>query len=370
MVFLDWCAPLHAEHKLETGARAGTCSHVLLGASSLDGNMREQLGNIHVRALTAAQQGKGRWFFFLVIVSSHRQKHPTVHCLSFRSPDFRHEHKQMGTHRCMRQAWKRQVWAADYGTVGGCAQDRFSRQKSSGGLPSRSSTFQPCRMWRSLSSQFSPRTGFNSVWSNRKCRRWCLTTEIQTRTAEQIIDIPALPGCGGACLHSFLPGQVSTAFLLNRTLSLSLRFGKGSGLSNGVTDPVTLKVLSWDVAGLSKDSTDIFLSQIFDAHSVGYAVVARPVFIKLDGVNVGVHERFTPSELVGRDCDAQQLSNISDGADKRELLWERADGLQSSWVGQLTVISAHLHHKGRQLEMSRRFWRKSRISCEGDWDNT
>ena len=37
---------------------------------------------------------------------------------------------------------------------------------------------------------------------------------------------------------------------------------RGSGMSNGVTDPVTLKVLSWNVAGLSEDSTDIFLSQI------------------------------------------------------------------------------------------------------------
>ena len=37
----------------------------------------------------------------------------------------------------------------------------------------------------------------------------------------------------------------------------------GNGLSKGaVTDPVSLKVLSWNMAGQSEDSTDIFLSQI------------------------------------------------------------------------------------------------------------
>ena len=34
------------------------------------------------------------------------------------------------------------------------------------------------------------------------------------------------------------------------------------GLSEGTTDPVTLNVLSWNVAGLSEDSTDVFQSQI------------------------------------------------------------------------------------------------------------
>ena len=37
---------------------------------------------------------------------------------------------------------------------------------------------------------------------------------------------------------------------------------KNSGLSSAVTDPVSLKVLSWNVAGLSEDSRDTFLSQI------------------------------------------------------------------------------------------------------------
>ena len=50
----------------------------------------------------------------------------------------------------------------------------------------------------------------------------------------------------------------------NADVASNIRLGtiSGSGLSNGVTDPVTLKVLSWDMAGLSEESTDIFLSQI------------------------------------------------------------------------------------------------------------
>ena len=67
----------------------------------------------------------------------------------------------------------------------------------------------------------------------------------------------------------------------------------------------------------------------FDAHRLG-CFVAR-MFQKLGGVNVDAGELFTPSELVG-DCDAQQSSYISDQTDKRKLLGERADGLQSSWV--------------------------------------
>ena len=42
----------------------------------------------------------------------------------------------------------------------------------------------------------------------------------------------------------------------------NMRKSKNSGLSNAVTDPVSLKVLSWNVAGLAEDCTDIFLSQI------------------------------------------------------------------------------------------------------------
>ena len=38
--------------------------------------------------------------------------------------------------------------------------------------------------------------------------------------------------------------------------------GRDSGLSSAVTDPVSLNVLSWNVAGLSEGSTDIFRSQI------------------------------------------------------------------------------------------------------------
>ena len=63
---------------------------------------------------------------------------------------------------------------------------------------------------------------------------------------------------------------------------------KNSGLSNAATDPVSLKVLSWNVAGLSEDCTDIFLSQI-DAHRLGCVVV----------VVARMFQKITPSELLG-----------------------------------------------------------------------
>ena len=54
-----------------------------------------------------------------------------------------------------------------------------------------------------------------------------------------------------------------------------MKKGKNSGLSNAVTDPVSFKVLSWNVAGLAEDCADIFLSQIFDVHRLGCIAVAR-----------------------------------------------------------------------------------------------
>ena len=83
--------------------------------------------------------------------------------------------------------------------------------------------------------------------------------------------------------------------------------GNGMGLSEGTTDLVTLKVLSWNVAGLSEDSTDIFLSQI--SMLTEWDILLLPeCFFLMDRVNVGAHELFTP------------------------LLGERTDGLQSNWV--------------------------------------
>ena len=65
-----------------------------------------------------------------------------------------------------------------------------------------------------------------------------------------------------------------------------------------------LKVLSWNVAGLAEDCTDIFLSQI--SMLADYDVLLlQECFRKLDGVNVGAHELFTPSELLrGLRCPA------------------------------------------------------------------
>ena len=127
----------------------------------------------------------------------------------------------------------------------------------------------------------------------------------------------------------------------------ALRSGKNSGVQNDVTDPVTLKVLSWSVAGPSQDSTDIFLSQISTLTDWD-VLLLQECFRKLDGVNVGAHEPLTPSELVRRlPCPAVIIH-------QRWNTQSRAVGRASRWTavelgGQLTTISAHLSHKGNQL---------------------
>ena len=71
-------------------------------------------------------------------------------------------------------------------------------------------------------------------------------------------------------------------------------------------------------------------------------------FRKLDGVNVGAHELFTPSALVGRlRCPAVLMHQRWSGQSK-------AVGGASRWTvveldGQMTIISAHLPHKGKKL---------------------
>ena len=76
------------------------------------------------------------------------------------------------------------------------------------------------------------------------------------------------------------------------------------GLSEGTTDPVTLKVLRWSVAGLSEDSTDI-LCRRFRCSRSGIFCCCKNVSKKMDRVNVGVHQLLTPSGLVvGLRCPA------------------------------------------------------------------
>ena len=102
--------------------------------------------------------------------------------------------------------------------------------------------------------------------------------------------------------------------------------GKNSGLSSAVTDPVSLKVLSWNVAGLSEDYTDIFASQI-SMLTDWDVLMLQECFRKLDGVNVGAHELFTPPELLGGlRCPAVIVNQKWSG------LGVRQDGLRSSWV--------------------------------------
>ena len=124
-------------------------------------------------------------------------------------------------------------------------------------------------------------------------------------------------------------------------------FGKVLGLSNGVTDPVTLKVLSWNVAGLSEDSTDMFLSQISMVKDWD-VLLLQECFRKLDGVNVGAHELLTPCELLdGLRCPAVIVHQRWSGQAK-------AVGGARRWTavvldGQMTIISVHLPYKGKKL---------------------
>ena len=82
----------------------------------------------------------------------------------------------------------------------------------------------------------------------------------------------------------------------------------------------------WTVGGLHKR----FLSQI-SMLTDWDVLVLQECFRKLNGVNVGAHELFTPPELLG-DCDAQQSSCIRDGVVNQKLFEERTDGLRSSWM--------------------------------------
>ena len=126
-----------------------------------------------------------------------------------------------------------------------------------------------------------------------------------------------------------------------------MRKRKNSGLSNAVTDPVSLKVLSWNVAGLAEDCTDIFLSQI-SMLADWDVLLLQECFRKLDGVNVGAHELFTPSELMGGlRCPAVIVNRKWKGQSK--IVGGAARWTAVELDGQLTLISAHLPHKGRKL---------------------
>ena len=126
-----------------------------------------------------------------------------------------------------------------------------------------------------------------------------------------------------------------------------MRKRENSGLSNAVTDPVSLKVLSWNVAGLAEDCTDIFLSQI-SILADWDVLLLQECFRKLDGVNVGAHELFTPSELMGGlRCPAVIVNRKWKGQSK--IVGGAARWTAVELGGQLTFISVHMPHKGRKL---------------------
>ena len=119
------------------------------------------------------------------------------------------------------------------------------------------------------------------------------------------------------------------------------------GLSKDVTDPVSLKVLSWNVAGLGEECTDIFLSQI-SMLADWDVLLLQECFRKLDGVYVGAHELFTPSELLGGlRCPAVIVNQKWKGQSK--IVGGAARWIAVELDGQLTLISVHMPHKGRKL---------------------
>ena len=105
--------------------------------------------------------------------------------------------------------------------------------------------------------------------------------------------------------------------------------------SKVTTDPVIPKV-ELECGGTVRGFDRLFLSQISFSHR-GRSCCCL------------VHTSWSRRANWWGDCDVQQSSYVSDGTDKRELLWERAFGLKSSWGGQLTDISAHLPRKGKKL---------------------
>ena len=114
-----------------------------------------------------------------------------------------------------------------------------------------------------------------------------------------------------------------------------------------MTDPVSLKVLSWNVPGLAEDCTDIFLSQM-SMLADWDVLLLQECFRKLDGVNVGAHELFTPSELMGGlRCPAVIVNRKWKGQSK--IFGSAARWTAVELDGQLALISAHLPHKGRKL---------------------
>ena len=126
-----------------------------------------------------------------------------------------------------------------------------------------------------------------------------------------------------------------------------MRKRDNSGLSNAATDPVSLKVLSWNVAGLAENCADIFLSQI-SMLTDWDVLLLQECFRKLDGVDVGVHELFTPSELLGGlRCPAVIVNRKWKGQSK--IVGGAARWTAVELGGQLTFISAHFATQRKEI---------------------
>ena len=96
-----------------------------------------------------------------------------------------------------------------------------------------------------------------------------------------------------------------------------------------------------------ENCADIFLSQI-SMLTDWDVLLLQECFRKLDGVDVGVHELFTPSELLGGlRCPAVIVNRKWKGQSK--IVGGAARWTAVELDGQLTFISAHLPHKGKKL---------------------
>ena len=83
----------------------------------------------------------------------------------------------------------------------------------------------------------------------------------------------------------------------------------------------------WSVGGLHGH----FPVATLDAHRLGRVDVAR-MFQKTGWSERWYSRTVHIARSLGEDCDARQSSSIRDGADKQNLMVERAGELQSSWM--------------------------------------
>ena len=110
-------------------------------------------------------------------------------------------------------------------------------------------------------------------------------------------------------------------------------------------DPVSLNVLSCNVAGLSEDSTDIFLSQI--SMLTDWDVLTLQECFRKLVVNVGAHDVFTPPELLGGlRCPAVIVNQKWSGQSEIASIWNG-----SCMKARLGTVSSNKVRMSRRLPL-------------------